>query len=127
MPARRHHRGRPHTAAPARPGSSAPAGRPPARADTAGHCGHRRGRQGRDPGLVRRGDGRDRRRHGRRRGPAGRTARRSVRAEHALVVAGPVHETYLVGPRDTDERTAWRTEIGWPVFSTTPGASERAP
>ena len=44
-------------------------------------------------------------------------------AEHALVVAGPVHETYLVGPRDTDERSAWRTEIGWPVFATTPGAS----
>jgi hypothetical protein len=47
-------------------------------------------------------------------------------AEHALVVAGPVHETYLVGPRDTDEPSAWRTEIGWPVFTTTPGASQRA-
>jgi hypothetical protein len=34
-----------------------------------------------------------------------------------------VHETDLVGPRDTDERSAWRTEIGWPVFATTPGAS----
>ncbi|WP_240157549.1 GyrI-like domain-containing protein [Pseudonocardia broussonetiae] len=44
-------------------------------------------------------------------------------AEHALVVDGPVHETYLVGPRDTashdtDNRAAWRTEIGWPVFTT---------
>ena len=39
-------------------------------------------------------------------------------AEHALLVDGPVHETYLVGPRDTDERGAWRTEIGWPVFYT---------
>ena len=153
---------------------------PPTRADTAGHRGHRRGRQRRDPELVRRGHGRDRRRHSHRRSPAGRTARRSVRqravhprlrprhrlppdrrrrdtarvhplelaarelaltvhhgphddidvtygalgthlAEHALVVAGPVHETYLVGPRDTDERSAWRTEIGWPVFTTTPG------
>jgi DNA-binding transcriptional MerR regulator len=37
-------------------------------------------------------------------------------AEQALAVAGPVHETYLVGPRDTDDSTAWRTEIGWPVF-----------
>jgi DNA-binding transcriptional MerR regulator len=40
-------------------------------------------------------------------------------AEHALAVAGPVHETYLVGPRDTDDSAAWRTEIGWPVFRTT--------
>jgi effector-binding domain-containing protein len=39
--------------------------------------------------------------------------------ENALAVAGPVHEIYLVGPRDTDDRTAWRTEIGWPVFRTT--------
>jgi DNA-binding transcriptional MerR regulator len=41
--------------------------------------------------------------------------------EHALVVAGPVHETYLVGPRDNDDTTAWRTEIGWPVFRTSAG------
>jgi DNA-binding transcriptional MerR regulator len=37
---------------------------------------------------------------------------------HALAVAGPVHEVYLVGPRDTDDSAAWRTEIGWPVFHT---------
>ncbi|MGY1813976.1 MerR family transcriptional regulator [Blastococcus sp. SYSU D00820] len=36
--------------------------------------------------------------------------------EHLLAVAGPVRETYLVGPRDTDDEAAWRTEIGWPVF-----------
>jgi DNA-binding transcriptional MerR regulator len=36
---------------------------------------------------------------------------------NALVVAGPIRETYLVGPEDTDDRSAWRTEIGWPVFS----------
>ncbi|MBP2367728.1 MerR family transcriptional regulator [Pseudonocardia parietis] len=41
-------------------------------------------------------------------------------ADHALVVDGPVHETYLVGPRDTDDQAAWRTEIGWPVFTTVP-------
>ncbi|WP_312029882.1 MerR family transcriptional regulator [Actinomycetospora sp. TBRC 11914] len=41
-------------------------------------------------------------------------------AEHALVVDGPVHETYLVGPPDTDDAAAWRTEIGWPVFATGP-------
>ncbi|MEU6038033.1 MULTISPECIES: MerR family transcriptional regulator [Actinomadura] len=39
--------------------------------------------------------------------------------EHALAVAGPVRENYLVGPRDTDDPSAWRTEIGWPVFRTT--------
>jgi DNA-binding transcriptional MerR regulator len=36
--------------------------------------------------------------------------------DNALTVAGPVRERYLVGPRDTDESAAWRTEIGWPVF-----------
>jgi DNA-binding transcriptional MerR regulator len=35
--------------------------------------------------------------------------------QHALAIAGPVHETYLVGPRDTPDSAAWRTEIGWPV------------
>jgi DNA-binding transcriptional MerR regulator len=35
---------------------------------------------------------------------------------NALAVAGPVRETYLVGPRDTTDSSAWRTEIGWPVF-----------
>ncbi|CAJ1587421.1 MerR family transcriptional regulator [[Mycobacterium] wendilense] len=35
---------------------------------------------------------------------------------HALAVDGPVHETYLVGPRDTPDAAQWRTEIGWPVF-----------
>ncbi|ASW56195.1 MerR family transcriptional regulator [Plantactinospora sp. KBS50] len=45
-------------------------------------------------------------------------------AGHALAVDGPIHETYLVGPRDTGEAEAWRTEIGWPVFRLTDG---RAP
>jgi hypothetical protein len=26
---------------------------------------------------------------------------------------GDVHETYPIDPRDTDERSIWRTEIGW--------------
>lgn len=39
---------------------------------------------------------------------------------HALAVDGPIHETYVVGPRDTDDPTAWRTEIGWPVFQLAP-------
>jgi DNA-binding transcriptional MerR regulator len=42
-------------------------------------------------------------------------------AAHALAVAGPVHEIYLVGPRDTEDSTTWRTEIGWPIFRTNPG------
>lgn len=41
-------------------------------------------------------------------------------ATNALAVAGPVRETYLVGPRDTDDPTVWRTEIGWPVFRVAP-------
>lgn len=40
---------------------------------------------------------------------------------NALAVAGPVRETYLVGPRDTPDPSAWRTEIGWPVFRVAAG------
>lgn len=39
--------------------------------------------------------------------------------ENAMSLAGPVREVYLVGPRDTPEPSAWRTEIGWPVFRVT--------
>lgn len=39
---------------------------------------------------------------------------------NALAVAGPIRETYLVGPRDTADPGAWRTEIGWPVFRVAP-------
>lgn len=35
---------------------------------------------------------------------------------HALGVGDAVHETYLVGPRDTPEESAWRTEIGWAIL-----------
>ena len=41
--------------------------------------------------------------------------------EHALSVDGPVHETYLVGPADTDDAERWRTEIGWPIFRVAAG------
>ncbi|MGX7681820.1 MerR family transcriptional regulator [Jatrophihabitans sp. DSM 45814] len=44
-------------------------------------------------------------------------------ADHEFAVVGPVHEIYLIGPRDTDESTAWRTEIGWPVFHTSASRS----
>ncbi|MGY1609991.1 MerR family transcriptional regulator [Geodermatophilus sp. SYSU D00700] len=39
---------------------------------------------------------------------------------NALAVAGPVRETYLAGPRDAPDPSAWRTEIGWPVFRVAP-------
>ncbi|MGQ0846264.1 MAG: MerR family transcriptional regulator [Sporichthyaceae bacterium] len=35
---------------------------------------------------------------------------------HRFAVAGPVRESYLVGPRDNPDPASWRTEIGWPVF-----------
>jgi DNA-binding transcriptional MerR regulator len=38
---------------------------------------------------------------------------------HALAVDGPIHETYLAGPRDTEVSAHWRTEIGWPIFRLT--------
>jgi effector-binding domain-containing protein len=41
--------------------------------------------------------------------------------EHALAVAGPVRESYPVGPRDTSDPARWRTEIGWPVFRVAAG------
>jgi hypothetical protein len=37
-------------------------------------------------------------------------------AEHALAVAGPIREYYLVGRHDTDDDSKWLTEIGWPIF-----------
>jgi DNA-binding transcriptional MerR regulator len=39
--------------------------------------------------------------------------------QQALEVAGPVREIYHVGPRDTADRSRWRTEIGWPTFQIT--------
>lgn len=41
--------------------------------------------------------------------------------DHALGVNGPIHETYLTGPRDTSDTGRWRTEIGWPIFRLTAG------
>jgi DNA-binding transcriptional MerR regulator len=42
--------------------------------------------------------------------------------DHALQVDGPIREYYLVGRHDTPDESAWRTEIGWPIFSTGVGA-----
>jgi hypothetical protein len=44
-------------------------------------------------------------------------------AQHAIGVDGPIREYFLVGPHDTRDETAWRTEIGWPVFHTTTAKS----
>jgi len=43
-------------------------------------------------------------------------------AERAIGVEGPIREDYLVGARDTPDERRHRTEIGWPVFQTTPAA-----
>lgn len=37
---------------------------------------------------------------------------------HALAIPGELREYYLVGPHDSAEESAWRTEIGWPIFQT---------
>ncbi|MDJ0470837.1 MerR family transcriptional regulator [Rhodococcoides fascians] len=42
---------------------------------------------------------------------------------NGLSIAGPVREVYVVGPRDTENSTRWRTEIGWPVFTASPAAT----
>jgi DNA-binding transcriptional MerR regulator len=39
-------------------------------------------------------------------------------ARHALPLHGPIREYYHCGPQDTADETAWRTEIGWPIFHT---------
>ena len=41
--------------------------------------------------------------------------------QHALAVEGPIREYYLSGRNDTPDESAWRTEIGWPIFQTRPG------
>jgi len=38
--------------------------------------------------------------------------------QHALAVDGPIREYYLSGRLDTPDESAWRTEIGWPIFQT---------
>jgi DNA-binding transcriptional MerR regulator len=39
-------------------------------------------------------------------------------SRHALGVYGPIREYYEVGPRQTTDESQWRTNIGWPIFST---------
>jgi effector-binding domain-containing protein len=40
--------------------------------------------------------------------------------EHELSIAGSLRETCVVGPGDTDDTSAWRTEVGLPIVRTTP-------
>jgi hypothetical protein len=39
-------------------------------------------------------------------------------AKHAIALDGPLREYYVVGPLETADQAAWRTEIGWPIFQT---------
>jgi effector-binding domain-containing protein len=39
-------------------------------------------------------------------------------AEHALAIDGPLREYYVIGSHETPDESAWRTEIGWPIFRT---------
>jgi effector-binding domain-containing protein len=41
-------------------------------------------------------------------------------ARHALAVDGPLREFYPVNFRQTDDPSAWRTEVGWPIFAVGP-------
>lgn len=39
---------------------------------------------------------------------------------HTLAVDGPIREFYPVNQHHTEDVTAWKTEIGWPIFETSP-------
>ena len=45
--------------------------------------------------------------------------------EHALAVARPIREYYLIDGHATPDEAAWRTEIGWPIFNTGERAENR--
>jgi DNA-binding transcriptional MerR regulator len=38
--------------------------------------------------------------------------------QHAIATEGPIREYYLRNRYDTSDESAWRTEIGWPIFQT---------
>jgi DNA-binding transcriptional MerR regulator len=44
----------------------------------------------------------------------------AIVAERAIGVQGPIREEYLVGAFETDDETQHVTEVGWPIFQTTP-------
>ena len=37
-------------------------------------------------------------------------------AQRAIAIDEPIREYHLVGPPDVRDKTAWRTEVGWPFF-----------
>ncbi|WP_043450875.1 MerR family transcriptional regulator [Jongsikchunia kroppenstedtii] len=39
-------------------------------------------------------------------------------ANRSIGIDGPIREYYVVGPHETDDESAWRTEVCWPVFRT---------
>jgi effector-binding domain-containing protein len=41
---------------------------------------------------------------------------------HEIGVDGPLREHYVRGLLDTDDESAWVTEIGWPIFRSDPSA-----
>ncbi len=41
-------------------------------------------------------------------------------AGRGLAAEGPIREYYLVGPADTDDESAHRSQVGWPVLHATP-------
>ena len=43
-------------------------------------------------------------------------------AEREIGIDGPIREQYLVSPFDTDDESRHVTEVGWPIFQTTPSA-----
>jgi len=43
-------------------------------------------------------------------------------AEHEVALDGPLREYYLVGPAETADQDAWRTEVGRPGLATRPTA-----
>jgi DNA-binding transcriptional MerR regulator len=47
-------------------------------------------------------------------------------AEREIGVDGPIRESYVISSTNTADETAHRTEVGWPVFQTTPPRSARA-
>ncbi|HET7047215.1 MAG TPA: hypothetical protein VFI54_03010 [Solirubrobacteraceae bacterium] len=44
----------------------------------------------------------------------------AVAIRHEISIEGPLREHYLTGFLDTNDPEQWETEIGWPIFRSTP-------
>jgi hypothetical protein len=42
--------------------------------------------------------------------------------ERAIAVSGPIRESYVIASDDVGDESRLITEIGWPIFRTSPGA-----